>query len=157
MSRTLRPAAFALTGVCIFALALGHDVPVAAQVRPSAIVSALGRCLDVSSANSGNGAAIQLYDCNGTPAQQWFVEGSRIRSALGRCLDVSAANSGNGASLQLYDCNGTPAQTWTVPRTGPIVSALGRCLDVSSANSGNGASLQLYDCNGTPAQTWTLR
>ena len=114
MSRSLRPAILALTTACVLALVASHDAPAAAQVRPSAIVSALGRCLDVSSANSQNGAAIQLYDCNGTPAQQWFVEGTRIRSALGRCLDVSAGNPNNGASLQLYDCNGTPAQTWTL-------------------------------------------
>ena len=30
-----------------------------------------GKCVDVAGASSANGTAVQLYDCNGTAAQQW--------------------------------------------------------------------------------------
>ncbi len=127
------------------------------QARPVALVSVLGRCLDVSYSMAANGAAVQLWDCNGTPAQQWYLEGPQIRSALGRCLDIAAGNAGNGARIQTYDCNGTPAQQWTFVAGGALRSGLGTCLDVSSANSGNGAAIQSYQCNGTPAQQWSPR
>ena len=130
--------------------------PAQGQMRPVAL-SALGRCLDVAYANAFNGAAVQLWDCNGTPAQQWYLEGNRIRSALGRCLDVTAGNPGNGARVQTYDCNGTPAQQWTFMPNGALRNGIGTCLDVSSANSGNGAAIQAYQCNGTPAQAWSAR
>ncbi len=144
--------------VLAFAVApLGDAAPAAGQARPVALVSALGRCLDVASGNSGNGASLQLWDCNGTPAQQWIIEGTQIRSGLGRCLDTAAGNSGNGGSIQLRDCNGTPAQQWTGMLPGALHNGLGMCLDVSAANSGNGASIQVYSCNGTPAQTWIAR
>ena len=32
-----------------------------------------GKCVDVAGASSANGAAVQLYDCNGTTAQTWTV------------------------------------------------------------------------------------
>lgn len=148
----------ALLFVLALVLASASDrAPVDAQTRPVALVSVLGRCLDVASGNGANGASIQLWDCNGTPAQQWLIEGTQIRSALGRCLDTSAGNGGNGGSIQLYDCNGSPAQQWSGMLPGALRNGLGSCLDVCAANSGNGASIQAFQCNGTPAQTWIPR
>lgn len=131
--------------------------PAEGQVRPVALQSVLGRCLDVAYSNAFNGAAVQLWGCNGTPAQQWFLEGPQIRSALGRCLDITAGNAANGARVQTYDCNGTPAQQWTFAPGGALRSGLGTCLDVSSANPNDGAAIQSYQCNGTPAQQWSAR
>ncbi|HKN51985.1 MAG TPA: glycoside hydrolase family 30 beta sandwich domain-containing protein, partial [Amycolatopsis sp.] len=37
------------------------------------ITGLAGKCMDVAGANSANGTAVQLYDCNGTAAQQWTV------------------------------------------------------------------------------------
>lgn len=31
------------------------------------------RCLDISGANQWNGAVAQMWDCNGSPQQQWHV------------------------------------------------------------------------------------
>ncbi|MFE1930906.1 ricin-type beta-trefoil lectin domain protein [Streptomyces sp. NPDC059474] len=36
-----------------------------------------GKCVDVAGANSANGTPIQLYDCNGSAAQQWTVGGAQ--------------------------------------------------------------------------------
>ena len=47
-----------------------------------------GKCVDVAGANSANGTAVQLYDCNGTAAQQWTVGSDGTIRALGKCLDV---------------------------------------------------------------------
>ena len=69
-----------------------------------------GKCVDVAGANSANGTAVQLYDCNGTGAQQWTVAADGSLQALGKCMDVTSAGTANGTQVQLYDCNGTGAQ-----------------------------------------------
>ncbi|MFO0684401.1 MAG: RICIN domain-containing protein [Sandaracinus sp.] len=148
----------ALLGLLVVVgLSFTVDTPAAEGQARAVALSALGRCLDVAYGNAVNGAAVQLWECNGSPAQQWFLEGNRVRSALGRCLDVTAGNAGNGARVQTYDCNGTPAQSWTFLPNGALRNGLGTCLDVSSANAGNGAAIQGYQCNGTPAQQWSAR
>ena len=35
-----------------------------------------GKCVDVASAGTANGTAVQIYTCNGTSAQQWTLSGS---------------------------------------------------------------------------------
>ena len=114
-----------------------------------------GKCMDVASASSANGTAIQLYDCNGTTAQQWTAGSDGTIKALGKCLDVSGASSTNGAKVQLYDCNGTAAQNWSRPGDGTI-RALGKCLDASNNSSANGTRLQIWDCAGSANQKWTV-
>jgi beta-glucanase (GH16 family) len=119
----------------------------------SAITGYGGKCVDVAGANPANGTQVQLYDCNGTAAQQWSVSGSSLR-ALGKCMDVAGANSANGTKVQLYDCNGTAAQQWTRPGDGTI-RALGKCLDATGVSSANGTPLQIWDCSGGANQKWS--
>jgi hypothetical protein len=118
------------------------------------------KCADVSGANTAYHTKIQLWDCNGTNAQQWTLTGSgELRSAVApnRCLDVSQGHTASGTPVQLYSCNGTPAQRWILAANGEVRSALtpDRCLDVQGANTSNGTQLQIYTCNGTLAQKWT--
>ncbi|GAA0643929.1 ricin-type beta-trefoil lectin domain protein [Kutzneria viridogrisea] len=117
------------------------------------ITGVAGKCVDVAGGSSANGTAVQLYDCNGSAAQQWTVSGNTVQ-ALGKCLDVANASSVNGAQVQLYDCNGTAAQQWTA--SGGGLRALGKCLDATGNSSANGTRLQLWDCTGSANQTWTL-
>ncbi|MFF9640022.1 ricin-type beta-trefoil lectin domain protein [Kitasatospora aureofaciens] len=62
---------------------------------------AFGRCLDVSGSNTGNGTQVQLYDCNGTGAQQWQhrADGSLLNRQSGRCLDDLGFSTTNGNQL----------------------------------------------------------
>ncbi|GAA2634647.1 glycoside hydrolase family 16 protein [Dactylosporangium fulvum] len=114
-----------------------------------------GKCVDVQAANPANGTQVQLYDCNGTNAQQWSRPGDGTIRALGKCLDVNAASSANGTKVQLYDCNGTNAQKWTVNADG-TVRALGKCLDAKDVSSANGTPLQIWDCSAGVNQRWTF-
>ncbi|MEV6967652.1 ricin-type beta-trefoil lectin domain protein [Hamadaea sp. NPDC051192] len=77
---------------------------------------ALGRCLDVVAGGTGNGALIQLYDCNGTGAQIWQqqADGSVKNPQSGRCLDSPSGNTANGTRLQIWDCNGSGAQKFAL-------------------------------------------
>lgn len=117
-----------------------------------------GKCVDVAGASATNGAAVQLYDCNGTAAQSWAVGSDGSVKALGKCMDVTAAGTANGTKVQLYDCNGTTAQKWTPGTNNTLVNAgSGRCLDASGPSSANGTRLQIWTCNSAAAnQQWHL-
>ena len=116
-----------------------------------------GKCVDVAGANSANGTAVQLYDCNGTAAQSWTVAADGTLRALGKCMDLAGGGTANGTQAQLYDCNGTGAQQWQPQAGGALVNPQsGRCLDATGVSSANGTRLQIWDCSGGANQKWTL-
>ncbi|MEV4315465.1 family 16 glycosylhydrolase [Actinocrispum sp. NPDC049592] len=120
------------------------------------ITGLAGKCVDVAGANNANGTAVQLYDCNGTAAQQWSRSGNAFQ-ALGKCMDVSGGGTANGTPVQLWDCNGSGAQQWAVSGAGDIVNIqANKCLDVTGNNSANGTRLQIWDCSGGANQKWSV-
>ncbi|MBK3563769.1 MULTISPECIES: glycoside hydrolase family 16 protein [unclassified Streptomyces] len=122
-----------------------------------AIKGLAGKCVDVNGANSANGTAVQLYDCNGSAAQQWTVGSDGTIRALGKCLDVNAGGTADGTKVQLYDCNGSTAQQWAVSSANDIVNPqANKCLDVTGNNSANGTPLQIWTCSGGANQKWTV-
>ncbi|WP_405906509.1 ricin-type beta-trefoil lectin domain protein [Streptomyces sp. NBC_00828] len=127
--------------------------------QSGAFVGLAGKCLDVAGGSSANGAAVQLYDCNGSTAQSWTVKADGSVQALGKCLDVTSASTADGAQLQLYDCNGTGAQRWSYnATTGDVVNtAANKCLDVTGNSSANGARAQIWTCTGAANQKWHLQ
>ncbi|MEV7979618.1 family 16 glycosylhydrolase [Streptomyces sp. NPDC086519] len=122
-----------------------------------AIKGLAGKCVDVAGANSANGTPVQLYDCNGTAAQQWTVGSDGTVRALGKCLDVTSGGTADGTTVQLYDCNGTAAQQWALSSANDIVNPqANKCLDVTGNNSANGTRLQIWTCTGGANQKWTV-
>ncbi|BCB81630.1 glycoside hydrolase family 16 protein [Phytohabitans flavus] len=125
------------------------------QPGGNTIVGLGNKCADVAGASSANGAAVQLYTCNGTAAQSWTNGANSSLRALGKCMDVTAAGTADGTPVQMYDCNGTGAQQWRVEAAGDIVNvASNKCLDARGASSADGTRLQIWTCNGTAAQKW---
>ncbi|MEV4616871.1 family 16 glycosylhydrolase [Kitasatospora sp. NPDC049258] len=117
-----------------------------------------GKCLDVAAAGTADGTKVQLYGCNGTPAQRWTVGTDGTIRALGKCLDVASAGTADGTKVQLWDCNGTGAQQWAYnPTTHDVVNPpAGKCLDVTGNNSADGTAAQIWTCTGGGNQKWTL-
>ncbi|MFE2262346.1 lectin [Streptomyces griseosporeus] len=116
-----------------------------------------GKCVDVAGANTANGTPVQLYDCNGTSAQQWTVASDGTLRALGKCLDVTGGGTGDGTKVQLYDCNGSGAQKWVVTAAQDIVNPqANKCLDVTDGSTANGTRLQIWTCTGAANQKWTV-
>ncbi|MEV7622525.1 family 16 glycosylhydrolase [Actinoplanes sp. NPDC089786] len=114
------------------------------------------RCIDIPAANPVDGARLQLYDCNGSNAQQWSFNGDGTLRAMGKCMDPAGGALANGTPIQLVTCNGNPVQRFTLSGAGDLVNvSANRCVDVKDWNSGNGAQLQLWDCAGTTNQKWT--
>jgi rare lipoprotein A (peptidoglycan hydrolase) len=120
------------------------------------ITGLAGKCLDVAAAGTADGTAIQLYDCNGSNAQQWNVGSDGTIRALGKCLDVASSGTADGTKVQLWTCNGTNAQKWTVTAAHDIVNPQAdKCLDVADNSSANGARTQIWTCTGAANQKWT--
>ncbi|MFF9391614.1 lectin [Streptomyces griseoluteus] len=127
-----------------------------AAAATGTITGLAGKCLDVAGANSANGTAVQLYDCNGTAAQQWTVGTDGTIRALGKCLDVTGSSTANGTRLQLWDCTGAANQKWTVSAARDLVGQQsGKCADVTGNTSANGTPVQIWSCTGAANQKWT--
>lgn len=149
----------ALRGVLAAALltvSAGALTATPAAAATGTITGLGGKCLDVAGASSANGTAVQLYDCNGTAAQQWTVDTNGTVRALGKCLDVTGSSTANGARLQLWDCTGGANQKWTVSAARDLVGRQsGKCADVTGNTSANGTPVQLWSCTGAANQKWT--
>nr|WP_255954079.1 lectin [Streptomyces sp. ODS25] len=127
-----------------------------ASADTGTITGLAGKCVDVAAASSANGAAVQLYDCNGTAAQQWSVNSDGTIRALGKCLDVVDNGTADGAKVQLWDCTGGANQKWNANAAHDIVNTQAdKCLDVTDGNSANGTRLQIWTCTGASNQKWT--
>ncbi|MFD8677073.1 lectin [Streptomyces seoulensis] len=149
----------ALRGVLAAALltvSAGALTATPAAAATGTITGLGGKCLDVAGASSANGTAVQLYDCNGTAAQQWTVDTDGTVRALGKCLDVTGSSTANGARLQLWDCTGGANQKWTVSAARDLVGRQsGKCADVTGNTSANGTPVQIWSCTGAANQKWT--
>jgi lysophospholipase L1-like esterase len=131
----------------------------AGQLRTVTLRSGIpGKCADVAGSSTADGAAVQLYGCNGTGAQAWTYApgaGGAVR-ALGKCLDVSGGGTANYVKVQLWTCTGSGNQRWVTGANSSLINPQsGRCLDDPGSSTADRTRLQIYDCNGTGAQQWT--
>ena len=123
--------------------------------------------LDVSNGSTSNGANIQLYQSNGTTAQQFkishdstgYVTITNVKS--GKVLDVSDGVASNGKNVWQYGSNSTRAQMWIVTKSGnsyQMISAINSnyVLDLSDGVVRNGKNIHIYSSNGTNAQKWNF-
>jgi hypothetical protein len=76
-------------------------------------------CVDVTGDDTGgDGAAVQLWDCNNVGGQVWVQQanGALLNPQSGRCLDAPSGSTANGTRLQIWDCNGSAAQNFHLNR-----------------------------------------
>ena len=157
MARPRPLPASAVLAVTVLTLSTGLLTASPAQAATGAITGLAGKCLDVAGANSADGTAVQLYDCNGTAAQQWTVGSDGTIRALGKCLDVTGNSTADGAKVQLWSCSGGANQKWTVTAAHDIVNPqANKCLDVTDNSSANGARAQIWSCTGAANQRWAF-
>ncbi|MFC7039593.1 PQQ-dependent sugar dehydrogenase [Nonomuraea rubra] len=117
--------------------------------------AASGRCLDVNGASQANGAAAQLWDCNGQANQQWTSTGAQeLRVYGGKCLDVNGAGTADGTAVIIWDCNGQNNQKWRLNADGTITAVgANKCLDVGG--TANGTKARIWTCTAGSSQRWT--
>ena len=146
--------------------AWGDDIGGGGQVAD--IVSRVsGKCVDVVSGSTADGAEIIQYDCHGRINQQWELRDAGggyvqiVAQASGKCLDISGASTANNAKAIQWTCGSGTNQQWLVRDAGGgyveiVARHSGRCLDVISSGTANGTRLQQYDCIGSTNQHWTV-
>ncbi|MGW1591158.1 lectin [Streptomyces sp. NPDC002386] len=145
----------ALVSLAALSLATGLLTAAPAHAATGTITGLAGKCLDVAGAGTADGTPVQIYDCNGTAAQQWTVGGDGTVRALGKCLDVTGNSTADGAKAQLWTCTGGANQKWTVTTAHDIVNPQAdKCLDVTDDNPANGTRAQIWSCGGGANQKW---
>lgn len=155
--RTWTALGAALTTAAALSVSLASASP--ASAATSQFVGAgSGRCLDVTGNTDTLGSAMEIWDCNGQPNQQFeTTSAGELRTFNGtRCLDVYNNGTSPGTVVDIWSCNGQQNQKWQVNSNGTITGVQsGLCLDVDHAGTANGTRVTLWTCNGQSNQRWT--
>ena len=127
-----------------------------------------GRCLEVANGSTANGANVQLWDCNGTTAQQFRFEAVsggyfQVRNiASNKCLDVWGWSTADAAEISQYTCSGGDNQLFSVPdvRSGGVVRLVsklsGKALDAWAWGTGNGTNIVQWPITGGDNQHFVM-
>jgi hypothetical protein len=135
------------------------------------------KCLDATwEDGGGNGTRVQLWDCNGSSTERWFLGYSHRTDAYSRVLindrrgyylDYPAESGGNvGWQFQLWAGNlGATQSLWFFPRSDDVgnweisVASAGgaEVMDASVEDGGvDGNRVALWWITGHPAQRWAI-
>jgi Ricin-type beta-trefoil lectin domain len=124
-----------------------------------------GKCADVVSRSTSDGAETAQYPCNGGTNQRWqlrSVGGGYVQLVAqhsGKCLDVSGVSTADGARVLQWACHSGTNQHWQLQDAGAgflrlVARHSGKCLEVTGASTADGARLQQWSCNGGTNQQW---
>ncbi|MFB6826736.1 RICIN domain-containing protein [Streptomyces virginiae] len=124
------------------------------------------QCLDVDANGGGNGTVVQIWQCNGSTQQRWYLWNNGALESYrfpGKCLDADLNGGGrNGTKVQIWDCNNTPQQSWAHPSGDRAIYNArfyggGNIVMDRDANVvGNGARVQLWQKNFQSQQWWDV-
>ncbi|KAF8810387.1 hypothetical protein BYT27DRAFT_7186611 [Phlegmacium glaucopus] len=119
------------------------------------------KCLDVRGAVFANGTPVQIYDCNGTGAQNWVLNRASTKvqvAGTNFCLDAGST-PGNGVGMKIWQCfDNLPAQQWVYTDDNRIaLENQGQCLDLTNGALTNSNQVQTWQCtNFNTNQIWTV-
>jgi hypothetical protein len=125
-----------------------------------------GKCVDVVSGSTADGAEAIQWTCHGGANQQWELQDAGggyyriVSQASGKCLDVNGASTAEGARIIQWTCGDRTNQQWQLRDGGGYVQIVarhsGRCLDVVGASTADSARLQQSTCSTGTSQQWSL-
>lgn len=124
-----------------------------------------GRCIDVVSASTADGAEIAQYGCHGGTNQQWRLQDAGdgyvrlVAQHSGKCLDVENGATADGARVLQWACHNGSNQQWQLQGEGSgflrlVARHSGKCLDVTGWSTTDGARLAQSTCHGGANQQW---
>jgi hypothetical protein len=139
--------------------------PLSGTVSISAVSS--GKCFDVTSSSSANGAKIQQFTCSSAANQRFTLKDAGsgqyqlVSVSSGKCLDVAGVSTANGAALQQWACGSGANQRFAIQSKGNGQYALqaahsSKCLDVAGVSNANGALIQQWSCGTGTNQRFVL-
>ncbi|MFG2977462.1 RICIN domain-containing protein [Streptomyces sp. NPDC048331] len=124
------------------------------------------QCLDVDANGGGNGTVVQIWQCNGSTQQRWYLWNNGALESYrfpGKCLDADLNGGGrNGTKVQIWDCNNTPQQSWSHPSgdralyNARFYGGGNIVMDRDANVVGNGARVQLWQKNFQSQQWWDV-
>jgi hypothetical protein len=119
-----------------------------------------GECVDDPQGTLTSGTRVQIYACNGSPAQDWtlYPDGTiRPGAHTGVCVEVAQAGTAVGSLVRLYTCNSTVAQQWQTLPDGQVKNPhSGLCLADPGGTTTNSTQLTIETCDGSPEVTWSV-
>jgi hypothetical protein len=116
-----------------------------------------GKCVNVAHDSGDNGASIQQYHCDNTPAAKFRfndmgngffeIEGQNSH----KCVQPHGGWIDNGVLLEQWDCWGSAAQQWQLqPTSGGAYRVVnmnsGMCIDVPYWSHDDWLQLQQWTC-----------
>jgi hypothetical protein len=126
------------------------------------LVNGKGKCLDLESRSTVNGAVVHHWSCNGADTQKWWQDAQgRIHSKASpnRCIDVAGSGSANGSKIQLWDCGSGANQVWLRGAGNSLrpAHAPSRAMDIKDAWWGafDGQDAHLWDGQNSWGQSWS--
>jgi len=121
---------------------------------PIVAIADTAKCVDDDTGSTANGTKVQMWDCNGTGAQNWTPQSDGTVRLGGKCMDVTKAGTDDGTLVELWDCNGGGNQQWQSVGGTLVNPASGKCLDDPGFTTTNGTQLEIWTCNGGANQQW---
>ncbi|MCB0563861.1 MAG: ricin-type beta-trefoil lectin domain protein [Phaeodactylibacter sp.] len=119
------------------------------------------KCFHTKGGSTANGANVELWDCLGTEAQEWYFSSTYIKfnSDHDKCLTLPVGEYTNGANIFLEDCNGGYRQQWVYDGFNKSIRSVrtpDKCIHIKEGSSANGANVELWNCMGTVAQQFEI-
>lgn len=118
-----------------------------------------GKCLDVQGDARKDRAPVRVWECNGTPNQQFVHVGNQLINARGLCVDAARPTMDkNGGAVMLWRCHGGVNQRWSHLNTGQLRNGGGKCMDADAPTQNrNGGKVHLWECQRGDNQRWAFR
>lgn len=101
-------------------------------------------CMDVRGDRTGDGIPVQIYSCNGTPAQAWSTQSFGLKSLRGQSITLDQTNYAETSLV--------PFSSWDFDQE-VITDQSGDCL--SSSTPADGTQLRSTSCNTPQASGWS--
>jgi hypothetical protein len=136
----------------LIVLCLGYVSANAAQI----VIANSVECVDIPHQQATDGTPVSLFNCHGSPNQQWTIANGQITGMSGVCLDIMGSAANDGAQIIIVHCNGRDSEKWTFAN-GQIIGIGGKCLDVAGGNPRDRATLILASCTSSPSQQWSVQ
>ena len=136
-----------ILGLGAFTYVAGHSAAAIPEIKSGFA----GMCLDDFHNSAAANAKVDIWQCNGTPAQAWLFKNDNLIHNRADCLTITGTNPKANTPLAANSCNGGANQVW--------VSAIGGFENPSSAlcaavgNPANGSPLVAASCNRLTTKT----
>lgn len=127
---------------------------------------ASGKVLDVACGSTRDGANVQLYSSNGSPAQAWMLEWQEgyyrlVNSGSAKYLDIAEGDAVPGANVQQWSRALNDHQLFALSKNGDgtytfVNKATGLALGIAGTSFSDGANLEGQVPNGSEAQAFIL-